>query len=64
MEEKRPICGTILNWQPLADQVLRNGGVTLEESMRVRSAGGAELVISVIVETPEANEKRLSTQSN
>lgn len=60
MEEKRPICGTILNWQPLADQVRRNGGVTLEESMRVRSSDGSELVVSVIVETPEAHEKRLS----
>lgn len=54
---------TMINWQPLAAQVARNGGVTLSESLRVTSPEGVELVVSLIVETPEAHERRIGKNS-
>lgn len=54
---------TLIDWGPVAGAVLNNGGTTIEQNMTVVTGDGQELVITVMAETPEAHEARLSKSS-
>jgi len=50
-----------LEWRGLADQVVRNGGTTLEHIFSVDD-GTNKLVISLRVETKEQHDKRVERE--
>lgn len=54
--------GVGLEWRGLADQVVKNGGSTLEHIFSTTD-GTHELVISLRVETKEQHDKRIEREN-